>query len=331
MEIHTIIILNNCILSKTPITINDTRNIRYTDINDLELAKQLKSVFGIYLKDQLNKKPIYYAIDTVSEPIKDHKIAEFNLRLLKTILHFIWQVKDHSIDPFITITFSKNSKTIYQIPNDIITSNSVCATLPTKISQEDIDKSLMYFSIYNEHSINRYKDQSTYSFLNDYAPNFMNYNPVIGSRLNQIEKCFDLLVKTRNAHTLEFKISLYITLLEQLFKYTKHRSVKLSQYISRYIGKTTLEINRIQHVVYESYQIRSNFVHGRPNSEILVKQFINGIPYKILEKRVLNIELLQQYSSQLDDICRKCLSNIFLKDIILLNNNSLHKAIENKH
>lgn len=267
--------------------------------------------FGLIRLQGFDNRPHFLSIMEKEEALKYYNsiniVSYSNLvsNRLQSFVSYLWFVKDNSVNTgwlFIEDQSDNIVEGDYKYFSEERAQKFSKATghyETTKFSREDLSKAenIMRASLklIPNHYIKREKRLTDINPVAQRNPLYdVNYNS-----FNRIERSIQFLTQARMSSFLPFKIAFYMGVYECLFSTDKVEiGHKVAERASFYIGGDS-SIKRANYsLVKDSYNLRSNYIHGGELDDKVIKKY-NGI---------------ENICSSIDSLTRKILTKVILED-----------------
>lgn len=229
-------------------------------------------------------------------------MLEIHIKFKSILSHFtnyLWFVKDNSVNLGNYFTYSNESKLIRvttAVPGYSKSTGDFEVTIFT--NQELQLAAQIYDQVLSLESNKVYNNLPKLAVDESLKVYDGEYHYIDQSKTNRIERCISFLSMARSQTFLPLKISLYIGILESLFTTDASEVVhKVSERVSFYLGGEYETRISVYKSCKSAYTIRSKFFHGQS-----------------LPGNFGSLENLKILSKTTDDILRKVITNVILKD-----------------
>jgi len=241
--------------------------------------------------------------------IKFEEAMAERLQYVESFLVGLWFIKDNSIGLWSTSGIIPSKNIVSRLSKSMSAYNCKgekenCIFTPNEIEQ--VGKLTIKFYQANKRPLKKMNEMLVPSAeLDNTGVPFRTFllrtqNDFGYNDLNSVERAFHFLATARSQNILIYKIAYYMAVFESLFTTEQSEiTMRMSYRVAFYIGENLEECREIFKLIYESYNIRSRFLHGQ----------------KFSSDSDIEITKLSDKSEKLDGILRRIFIKIINQDL----------------
>lgn len=303
---------------KIKATINDGEFILSNEDNIREgfYSDVFKKQYGLFETNYIPQNIFAYTHCTLENTDKKlleeiqmefEEIMYVRQQYIESLLTFLWFVKDNSIGLYSTIGETAEGRLTGKISKSISYWTCEGEKATSFFSKEEIleaasltfkFRDISTFEIKSIHNLltNFEFDQNGKPFKRylERRTNYFDYNSQ-----NAIERAFTFLITARSQPIIIYKIAYYMAVFESLFTTSSNEiTMRMSYRVAFYIGETAEDCKAIFDNIYNSYNIRSRFIHGQP----------------FKSNKEIELNKLKAIAKSLDDLLRHVFRKILIDD-----------------